>query len=593
VEGEIREEGEARTVRFRIVEGPRVLVESIGFDGAVSIPPAELREQMQTRRPGVLARGLFVEDTLERDLRVLLRFYRARGFADAAVGPAQVGFSEDRTRARLRIPIREGLRRMVRAIAVRGNEAVAAADILAVVPIKAGDPWDQARAEEAARLVERLYARHGYHGARAAPVAVPEGDAVGLTYDITEGEATRIGRILVSGLTLTREHVVRRELPFQVGAPLRADDLAEARRRLAATRLFERVDVEPVRPPATPFADVELILRDARPWRLDLGAGYASEEGVRGFIEVGHDNLFGTGRSISARERVSERGDRTELTYREPWVLDTPWQGELQLFREDREEIGFDTQRSGAAATIVRDIFIERVKGLRAGLRYRIEDFERSNVDRELITEGVTERDDRVASVAPVLTWDRREQPTDPRRGSFHLLAVELGQEWLGGQVDFVKSRLETAWFFDWLPPTVLAASARLGLAWPLGGTERLVIEDRFFAGGSTTVRGYGENRIGPLDSNDNPEGGNAQLILNLEWRFPIWRWLGGVVFADTGTVAPEVEALSLADLHTGVGGGLRITTPIGPIRFDVGYGLRRTEEEKRLHFYLTIGHAF
>ena len=85
--------------------------------------------------------------------------------------------------------------------------------------------------------------------------------------------------------------------------------------------------------------------------------------------------------------------------------------------------------------------------------------------------------------------------------------------------------------------------AARAGA--PYGGTKALVIQDRFFAGGANTVRGYREDRLGPLDANGNPTGGNATAIGNLEVRFPIWRWFGGAVFVDTGAVTPEIK-----DLH-------------------------------------------
>ncbi|MCP6725905.1 BamA/TamA family outer membrane protein, partial [Klebsiella pneumoniae] len=88
--------------------------------------------------------------------------------------------------------------------------------------------------------------------------------------------------------------------------------------------------------------------------------------------------------------------------------------------------------------------------------------------------------------------------------------------------------------------PTVIALSGRLGLAAPYGGSPALDIVDRFKAGGHTTSRGYPEDRVGPVDAVGNPAGGSGRLLLNAEWRFPVWRWLGGVLFVDSGTVTPE-----------------------------------------------------
>jgi outer membrane protein assembly factor BamA len=139
----------------------------------------------------------------------------------------------------------------------------------------------------------------------------------------------------------------------------------------------------------------------------------------------------------------------------------------------------------------------------------------------------------------------------------------------------------------------VLALSSRLGLATPYGDTEDLVIEDRFKAGGSTTIRGYREERVGPVDAFNDPVGGDLRLLFNVEWRFPIWRFLGGVAFFDAGMVTRRVNDFAFSEFFPGAGGGLRLATPIGPVRFDVGYALRQLRNEDRLQFYVSVGQAF
>jgi outer membrane protein insertion porin family len=583
-----------RVVRFAIEEGPRVEVESVEFTGS-PVPEARLRERIETRPPGLLRPGHLRRDVVARDAQSLAVFLRTLGYPEASVGTPRIEFSEDRRRARVRFPIDAGPRVLVGRVSVSGARVFTEEELLGALPLEPGDPWVQARAEEGRRLLERRYARRGFHAPEVAVIPQPRDGVMDLTYRIVEGPQTRIGRILIRGLLETRESVVRRQLEVAPGDPLNPEELVEAQRRLAELGIFDRVDVEPLRPPPAPFADVIVTVRERKPWRVDFGAGYSTYEGIRGSLELGRDNLFGTARSFTLRGRLSERGDRTDLVYVEPWVLGTRWRGDVNLFRERRDEIGFEFERYGIAVGIGRELAPEiPVHGLRAALRYELSHVDRFDIDPTLVTADVQPGAERISTITPELTLDRRDQPFDPHRGSFHLLSVRTGGVFLGGDADFVKSRLETHWFLDWIPPTVLAVSARLGLAAPLLDDDTLPIEERFFAGGATTVRGYREQRLGPLDSRGNPTGGNAQLIFNVEWRFPIWRWFGGAVFFDTGTVVSEIGELDLDQLRSGVGVGLRASTPVGPLRLDVGYPLDRIErEDQELRVYVTVGYPF
>jgi outer membrane protein assembly factor BamA len=278
---------------------------------------------------------------------------------------------------------------------------------------------------------------------------------------------------------------------------------------------------------------------------------------------------------------------------RVPFVLGTPWWLDVDVFQEASGQLGYDLFQYGLWLDAHRELFPERIRGLRGVFRYRLESVEYSNVDPTLTVADVTPGRQLVSSVTPMLILDRRDEPLDPTRGSFHQMLVEVGSRYIGSEVEFVKGQIETRWFFDWVPRTVIAAAARLGLAKPYGGTDALLIQDRFYAGGAATIRGYREDRVGPLDAKGNPIGGNASAVLNLEWRFPIWRFLGGAVFVDTGAVTPTISDFRLDAFHTGAGGGLRIKTPVGPIRFDIGYALNPLPNETRVQFYVTFGNPF
>lgn len=599
VAGSLGKNGEHRTIRFDVSEGPRVTVAAIDISGNRGIPAKQLVQRMTTRLPGILHSGVFRQDILDGDLLALTAFYRTRGFPEAAVGPAEIEFSDDRRQVRIAIPVREGPRFLVGSVSVEGARVRSVEDILAALPFTTGDPWVPSKATDAQRAVGRLYAQRGYLYAQIAVEARRTEDRVDIVLRIDEGTPTRVGRILVAGLIATDEEVVRREVPFRSGDPFDPELLVETERRLSGLGVFERIHVGPLRPPQAPFADVEIAVREGKPWRVEFGGGYGTDRGWRGLVEIGHDNLFGTARSASVREKVAEDGDRTDLTFRTPWLFGVPLQGDTTLFREQWQELGYRRQGAGIAAGVRREFFRERltdISRLRVGLRYQLEWVRRYDIEPSLLAADsatIVEGSQIIARITPALTLDYRDNVLDPRRGSFHTVSVDLAGPYLGSEVSFVKSRLETAWYLDWLSPVVIALGGRLGLATPLSDTAALPIEDRFYAGGASTVRGYAQDKIGPLDSVGNPTGGNALVILNAEGRFPIWRWLSGVVFVDTGAVVPEVGDLGSASFKTGVGGGIRVKTPVGPLRLDVGYALNPIEGDDRWQLYFGIGQAF
>ncbi|HSB79425.1 MAG TPA: outer membrane protein assembly factor BamA [Candidatus Methylomirabilis sp.] len=614
VTGELRQQEAAPDVHFDVSEGPEVTVEVIGFSGNQAFSAKRLRQEMQTHPHGLLQKGIFRQETLDGDLLILTAFYRTHGYTEAVVGPGDVRFSEDRRHARIEIPIREGPRLTLRAVVVNGAFALPPAEILRALPFKSGDAWSDGREAETRRSLMRLYAQHGYLGMRLALQTSRQDERVNLEIRLREGEQTRVGRILLSGLIKTGEDVVLRELTLQPGDPFDPDQLVETERRLSELGVFDSVQVGPLQPPPAPFVNVQIVTREGKPWRLEFGGGYSfstatgvennysgfsTGPGWEGFVQLGYDNLFGRGHSATAREMYTEHGDRTDLSYGIPHLLGSRLKSDVTLYRFHWDQLGYKQDGAGLSTGVARYLLPEPFTNryqLTLALRYDLEWVNRYAIDTSLIdlgAAGVVPGAQVVGKITPSVSLDHRDNPFDPKRGSFHSASLSLAGPYLGSQASFVKSSVQTAWFFDWIPLTTVAAALRLGAAWPYGASNALPNQERFYAGGSTTIRGYAQDKVGPLDSGHNPLGGNALVIGNLEFRFPIWRWLSGVGFVDSGTVAAEVDTLRASEFRTGVGGGLRIRTPIGPIRFDAGYGLNSVAGSSRWQFYFAIGQAF
>ena len=137
----------------------------------------------------------------------------------------------------------------------------------------------------------------------------------------------------------------------------------------------------------------------------------------------------------------------------------------------------------------------------------------------------------------------------------------------------------------------MFATGARIGLARGLGGD--VPTSERFYAGGSTTMRGFEQNAVGPVGVNNVPAGGNAVFVLNNELRVPLVRIIDGVVFIDVGNVYPTIKDFTLTDLRESAGVGIRLRTPWLLLRTDYGFVLDPRPGEKRNRFYFSIGQAF
>jgi outer membrane protein insertion porin family len=140
-------------------------------------------------------------------------------------------------------------------------------------------------------------------------------------------------------------------------------------------------------------------------------------------------------------------------------------------------------------------------------------------------------------------------------------------------------------------PRTVLATAFRVGAGRGFG--QELIRSERFFAGGGTSVRGFGEDALGERSVLGDPLGGNGLLVLNQEARIRVHRWVTGVAFFDAGNVFPLASEISFRHLEAGTGVGLRVISPFAILRVDYGVPLTSRSQQSKARWYFGIGHAF
>ncbi len=591
-EVDARADYEAGQVVYALRENNPVPVGEVRLIGFTHFGEGWVRRRLDTRASGGADPQLLKAPQLERDRLRIQTWYREAGFTRVEVPPPEVWPEAGPAGAVVIFTVHEGPRSLLRAISISGAVALPNDQLLSAADLRPGDPYRAADLQPAAERVRAVHARAGY--SRCIVTVRPDFGAdrtsVDLRFTVEEGRLQRLGGIAVTGNARTSRRVILRELSLAPGDPLDPEALARGKSALYDLGLFREVRYalpEPVAPEGP--QDLVIAVRERPTGFVGFGVGYASDERFRGFIEAGEQNLFGTGRGLRWKTKLSEIGYRHDLFYQEPWLFDARLKGQVDLYLESRQEAGYEVQRRGLALGVNRE-FTPR---LLLNLRYRYEFVEYSHVVPELTAELGALESFKIGSFALTLDYDRRDNPLSPRRGSFHLASLEVARPLFGGDASFTKYQLETSWYLPLGSHAEFALGLRGGFTQLLLSAGDLPLSERFFLGGDRSVRGYGYKGIGPQDDAGNPLGGNIFAQGNVELRFNLAGKLRGVFFFDAGELWADQAGLPASGIKTAVGAGLRYETLVGPIRLDWGYKLEREPDESPSRWHLTIGHPF
>ncbi|HMQ10894.1 MAG TPA: outer membrane protein assembly factor BamA [Oligoflexia bacterium] len=604
---------------IRIDESKKVKVTRISFIGNTIFSEKELKSFLFTKEKNFLSfistSGTYQKDMLEQDKQIIKSRYGNKGYINAKILEPLIKITSDKSEIHIFFNIEEGEQYTVGNIDIDGELLEPKEKLLEKVKLKSGEVFDTLTLQRDIASLSDVYAKKGYAYVNVIPQDQRDesNKVVSIIYVMQPGPKIKINRIQFVGNQSTRDKVLRREIEIHEGDIYDIEKIRNSKANIERLALFEEVRLK------TPKADqdnsIDLIfeVKEKETGSFNIGAGFNTLDSFQLLGTVQKRNLFGYGVDLNLNARIGGRTQAFNLTYSDPYFLDSNWGMNLSAFNIERQYFDFDLTSRGGSLGFDYLLYQKGLERIRIGLTYSLVDQILSDLRptvENVFTGGLT------SSVTTALVRDTRNKVFEPDAGSYLKLSQELAGGPFGGENAFSKSEFDGRWFFPAfrkskipvIKDSVFALHFETGYVAPLNSDQRVPLFERYFPGGILSLRGFRIRSLGPkiqvassndpsnLQTSDFVIGGNKQVIFNAEYLFPIVKAanIRGVMFFDMGNAFDNGESMfTFAGQRQSVGFGVRWFSPIGPLRFEWGYPLDKKEDENNVVFDFTIGSLF
>ena len=591
-----KESKEGVVITFDIDLGKVPRIRKIDFVGNDAFSNSDLLRQIVTRKrsffsfPGLgwlFPEGVFDPMAFDRDRKALEIFYKKNGYLNTRI-KVEKHVNSKTNQLHLQLKIDEGIQQQIDNLSFEGNTIFGEDQLVSVISARLGMPYSKELVEQDQRKLEILYDRKGYIYTSIEP-KYDESTGI-LIYRVAENKQARLGKFYIYGNLKTKDHVLQREFEnagLKEGEVFSFERLMDAKRELFLLGLFHSISIRtPDRIDQKEILDINVRVEERKPGSISLSGGYnpSSEifsfNSMRGTFGLNYNNLYGRNLRVSTKARFGTEGNLYETTLIEPWLVgDTI--GTFRVFEDNLQEISDITRARGGIASLIKRLGINN----KFSVQYKYQELRQRK--REL---GTT-----VSSFGLSFHRDNRNHLFNPRNGQLNEFMIEYAGGLLSGATSFIKVTTDHRFYGD-VADVIFANAIRLGFEKGLRNQVRLPSFERFRIGGATTVRGYDEMSLGPLDEFGNHRG-DVMFVFNTELRFPIYKLVGAAIFFDLGNVWDEPRTLNglIKDIRvnqpwSALGFGLRIDTALGPARLDYGIPIDQNVDGK---LHLALGHAF
>ncbi len=607
-------------LRLQIDEGRLFTLGTVTFGGNANEPTSRLFDYAMgptRQRYSKLQKNLpFVASDVEEGADLVHRFYIAEGFLDAVVDKPHYAFHDDTGVVDALISVNEGRQYFFGQITFSGNTIYDSELLRGQIKDLLDRPFTDARVADIPRRLQSYFKTRGYFAVKVEATAEPEAARDGripVQVAISAGPVYHFGDVSVTGLQRLRPSYVEKRFTSLQGQTYSPEVLDDKFRMLMRSGLFNLLQINPVPEPDDTLA-LQITAEEAKSKQLGFSAGYGTYEGLIGGVQYRELNLFGYGRPLTTSVEVSQRSYKGEIVYEDPYLFDTEFDLKTRVGALTFDYDGYSKFELGSSIGLSRKITKQYEVGAIFSVRH-VEVTSASIPERFL---GDTSY--FINTLGFTQTLDLREDPLVNPRGFVAGNTVDVATSAFGSEIELIRATVRLGYYIPFGPKPLtpgvatdqdapkspwerfwqqssLAFGARMGGVHSLNHSgpdepDTIPIDERFFNGGGTTVRSFGERDLGPL-VHGNPVGGEFFTVFNAEYTFPIYGELQGAIFYDAGNLLPTSEHIGLDDMRYAIGGGLRYKLPIGPIRLDYGVNPDPHRGEDQGAFHFSFGFAF
>ena len=601
---------------FRIKEGEKVLIQTISFDGNRAYKDKKLKKVMETSEKWMFSwltgAGTYKEEVLKNDAALITDMYMNNGYVNVKVGEPKVDLLPDKTGLKVSIGITEGDQYRIGTLGFKGELLESNDVLLSKLKEKSGNMFSRSDLRTDVFTLTDLYADKGYAFANAAPLTKINVDShtIDINFEMEKGEKVHIDRINIAGNPKTRDKVVRRELRLDEGDLYSSTAMKRSKQNLMNTGYFEEANLVTVKGSAPDKLDLNVEVKEKPTGTFSVGAGYSSLDGIIGQGSVQQANFLGLGLKVSAAASFGSKSQTYNLGLTDPYFLDSKWTVGGDLYRNERDYLDYTRRATGGdikAGYPISD-------SLSTFWLYKYEKkeiFDQSAALLQNIHIGsilAPETTSTTSAIQASLNSNTTDYRLDPSSGMINMILLEFAG--LGGSNRYLRYLTEHTVFHPIPWGGVVSARGTLGYIQGLG--KEIPIDEKFYLGGISSLRGYSSRTVSPNKPTIVPHqdtnglitdettrvylGGAMEAVANLEYTFPLLKEAGlkGVVFFDAGNSDNNLND-TFSNILTSYGAGIRWFSPIGPLRLEYGFPInpRQGIDSKSGKLEFSIGSIF